>query len=395
MEGAQTKRLPSPHLEAGYTPIAHGIIEDWILNALPRQNFKIALAVIRKTYGFHCKKALISNKEFMEMTGMLAPNICREIKRMETAGILIVDRVKGYGNIYEYNKYSETWTNLPLRDIFLFEPIIRSDNKSLSERITPIRYKDNVNITTPHNPPFAKGGGGDENIEGQAKPADVDGQIKSADGRVKLAEGQGRPAVVLDGQIKSADGRVKLAEGQGRPAVVLDGQIKSADGRVKLAEGQGEPAQIIEYFNSAYAQKHKKQYPQKDSGYIRRIARLMRKSGYSADDLRVVIDWAAAEFRKEATPCILFREGSFGNFLAQARRWEQMRKQRQEQQAQEDDNDVYEARMEQQYPGWTQFCEDLMAECRREKRGEAEAMTYFSEQYGRRFREWLESRQGK
>jgi len=81
----------SPQLEDGHTRIANELLEALIAIRLPGEEFRIALAVIRKTYGFNKTMDRISMGQFEKMTGIPRERCRRVMKRLVGKNIITKD----------------------------------------------------------------------------------------------------------------------------------------------------------------------------------------------------------------------------------------------------------------------------------------------------------------
>jgi phage replication O-like protein O len=83
--------LANPQLENGHTRISNEILEALASHNIPSEPLRVALFVIRKTYGYHKKWDKISRSQFAEGTGIKRRNVSRAIKAAEELGILLRD----------------------------------------------------------------------------------------------------------------------------------------------------------------------------------------------------------------------------------------------------------------------------------------------------------------
>lgn len=95
----------NPQLADGYTKIANDLLDAILLCDLTKHEFKITVAIIRKTYGWNKKVAAISVSTFQVMTGIDRRHVARAIKSLIDQGY--IGRVEGakmkYGKpVYNY-----------------------------------------------------------------------------------------------------------------------------------------------------------------------------------------------------------------------------------------------------------------------------------------------------
>ena len=105
--------MASPQKENGFTPIAHELLEAFILAKFTEYQRKIVLFIWRKTYGWNKKEDDISNSQFVIGTGINKGNVSRTIKELKNAKVVI-----SRDNKLKVNKNYEEWK------------VISRDNKS-------------------------------------------------------------------------------------------------------------------------------------------------------------------------------------------------------------------------------------------------------------------------
>lgn len=76
-------------LDDGYTRIANELYEALIGADLTKHQFKVVLAVIRKTYGFNQTHDRITNGQIAEMTGLPETRVCTAKNQLLEMGILV------------------------------------------------------------------------------------------------------------------------------------------------------------------------------------------------------------------------------------------------------------------------------------------------------------------
>lgn len=100
--------MANPQKENGYTAIANEILEKLLQFRIDGREFRILLAIIRKTYGFHKKKDRIPLSQLADMTKISRHHICKIVKDLEAKKLIIVDR-EGMITVYSLNKDYEKW----------------------------------------------------------------------------------------------------------------------------------------------------------------------------------------------------------------------------------------------------------------------------------------------
>jgi phage replication O-like protein O len=102
--------MANPQKENGFTAIANELIEALIASNLSGQDFKIALLIIRKTYGFNKNEDAVSLSQMELATGMGKIRCSQVVNRLQLMKILTVtENINGIGKKYKFNKDFETW----------------------------------------------------------------------------------------------------------------------------------------------------------------------------------------------------------------------------------------------------------------------------------------------
>ena len=100
--------MKSPQLSNGYTPIANELLEHLISYKFTQNDYKVLLAIIRKTYGYHKKIDAIGNSQLAVMTGLQRTHVARSIRSLIAQNVLICDDSE-YKNSIGINKHYQTW----------------------------------------------------------------------------------------------------------------------------------------------------------------------------------------------------------------------------------------------------------------------------------------------
>jgi phage replication O-like protein O len=67
-------------LENGFARIANELLDEWVLLPLSGREFRILIAIVRKTYGFGKKQDILSISQISEMTGIDPRNTKRVVR---------------------------------------------------------------------------------------------------------------------------------------------------------------------------------------------------------------------------------------------------------------------------------------------------------------------------
>lgn len=122
---------------------------DWwdalIKHRLAGEQRQVLDYIIRMTYGWRRKIVELSIKEFVQATGIKAPNICRAINSLEEKRMInVIKNDNRRCPTYQFNKYFTKWKTLS--KVITTKNVIKSDNKSLSKMITSVIKSDNGHL---------------------------------------------------------------------------------------------------------------------------------------------------------------------------------------------------------------------------------------------------------
>lgn len=137
-------------LDNGYTRIANDILEVMSLHDLSGREFRVLIAIIRRTYGFQKKVDWIALSQFVEITGIAKENVSRILSGLHKKKI-IVKEGDGYTKKIGINSNLKEWKGA--KQIVGFDNgdagIQQSIHKNkLSETTTPVVGNDNITNET-------------------------------------------------------------------------------------------------------------------------------------------------------------------------------------------------------------------------------------------------------
>lgn len=127
--------MASPQIEEGFTKIANEIMDALCHIRIPGEERQVLDCILRKTYGWNKCEDAIALSQFMEMTGLKKPTVCRAINRLLSKKIIIIiEKDNEPAKLYKFIKDYHQWKPLS-KKITLSKKIIgviKKDNKSLS-----------------------------------------------------------------------------------------------------------------------------------------------------------------------------------------------------------------------------------------------------------------------
>lgn len=103
--------MANPQIENGYTKIANEILAAFSSNRIPGEQMQCLMVIIRRTYGYHSKEAIITNTEFVTATGLKRPSVCRALNCLEQKNI-VSKKANSSKITYRFNKDYNSWKML-------------------------------------------------------------------------------------------------------------------------------------------------------------------------------------------------------------------------------------------------------------------------------------------
>jgi phage replication O-like protein O len=100
--------LANPQTENGFTRLADELLDALIRYPFTKRQYKVLLAVIRKTYGFQKREDDITAPQLAAMSGLDRANVIRAINELVRIGALN-KRPGRFGQILGINKDYEVW----------------------------------------------------------------------------------------------------------------------------------------------------------------------------------------------------------------------------------------------------------------------------------------------
>ncbi len=100
--------MANPQKENGHTDINHEDLEHLYACPLSGGEFRVALCVIRHTWGWKKKKDKMSLTQIVTKTKLARKSVCEILNKLVTKRLLLLDQT-GYINQYEFNKNWEEW----------------------------------------------------------------------------------------------------------------------------------------------------------------------------------------------------------------------------------------------------------------------------------------------
>lgn len=137
--------MANPQKENGYTAISNEILDALIKTKINSDAWKLALFIIRKTYGFNKKQDMIALSQFVLATQLKKSVVCRGLNRLQSMNIII--RIANEEcTIYRFNKDFDTWK--PLAKLLTLAKQQTTVSRTANESLAKQRHtKDNIQKT--------------------------------------------------------------------------------------------------------------------------------------------------------------------------------------------------------------------------------------------------------
>ncbi|HJV75364.1 MAG TPA: replication protein [Noviherbaspirillum sp.] len=147
----------SPQLEDGYTRLANDLLDALIGAGLTSRQWAIAMAIVRKTYGYNKKEDDIGLSQLSEMTGIAKAHVSVAVRELEARRI--VTRKQGvFGHRLGINKRFTTWAEGVTKTVTGVTESVTPNDENRGYRIGNERVTESVtppvteSVTTKDNP---------------------------------------------------------------------------------------------------------------------------------------------------------------------------------------------------------------------------------------------------
>lgn len=137
--------MASPQKEDGYTPIANEIMEHLAKLYLSSQEWRVLIAILRKTYGYNKKEDTISLSQLAKITGMDRRHVHRAIGKLSPKQVIVVthtgdSRHLTYCFQKDYTKWCHPYGNSQV--------VTHTGDKTVTHMGTHKRKKENIKEKT-------------------------------------------------------------------------------------------------------------------------------------------------------------------------------------------------------------------------------------------------------
>lgn len=125
----------TPQLEDGHTRIANELLEALLLARLTSRQWAVAMALVRKTYGFNKKTDDIGLGQLSDLTGLAKPHVSVAVRELEERRI--ISRKQGkFGHIMGINKNHVQWAGVERRVVpRVTELVTVTDSVTVTESV--------------------------------------------------------------------------------------------------------------------------------------------------------------------------------------------------------------------------------------------------------------------
>lgn len=103
-------RRSGPQLEDGHVRIANELYDALLLKLSSYRHIKVAMAIIRKTYGYGKKQDDITISQLAKITGIHRNNVGAALRELEHMRVINPVKAGEYGLVLGINKHHEEWS---------------------------------------------------------------------------------------------------------------------------------------------------------------------------------------------------------------------------------------------------------------------------------------------
>lgn len=104
--------MKTPQLENGHVKIANEVWEALMSFDFSRNEYKIIMCILRKTWGWNKKEDKISFSQISELTKIERRNVIRIVNRLEKMKVLVVKTTTTHINLISFNKLYDEWEEI-------------------------------------------------------------------------------------------------------------------------------------------------------------------------------------------------------------------------------------------------------------------------------------------
>lgn len=112
LEEKRAEYMGSPQVEDGFTKIANELFDALLKFDFSGRQLKVAMAIIRKTYGYNKASDELSISQIVEITGISKGNVSQSINSLAEMNIVVKTDGK-HANCLSINKHYMEWSAVP------------------------------------------------------------------------------------------------------------------------------------------------------------------------------------------------------------------------------------------------------------------------------------------
>jgi phage replication O-like protein O len=153
--------MASPQVDKNFTRISNELLEALASSDLSNYEFRVFMAILRKTYGYQKKNDWLSLSQLEKLTGIKIPHICRTVNKLTAKNMLIKNgKITGIQKDYEQWNITQTGSTqigklpkqaVPIQDIELPKQVIeitQTGNKKLPKQADTKEKKETITKET-------------------------------------------------------------------------------------------------------------------------------------------------------------------------------------------------------------------------------------------------------
>ena len=157
-------RSQGPQVEDGFVRIANELFDAILLKLNSYRHTKVALAIVRKTYGYLKKEDDITISQLAEMTGIHRNHVGAALKALEQMRVINPVRAGHHGLMVGINKHFNQWSEEPVKErgratksVAVSTKSVALESNQISSKTQPNQWQDatksveNSNQNVAHN----------------------------------------------------------------------------------------------------------------------------------------------------------------------------------------------------------------------------------------------------
>lgn len=138
-------RSPGPQVKDGFVRIANELFDAILLKLNSYRHTKVALAIIRKTYGYRKKEDDITISQLAELTGIHRNHVGAALKALEQMRVINPVRAGRHGLMIGINKHFDQWQEEAIKERGKATKTVATSTNLVAESTKTVARNSNQN----------------------------------------------------------------------------------------------------------------------------------------------------------------------------------------------------------------------------------------------------------